>query len=507
MRRVQAQRRILEEQHAACPPVKASPSIAVGAPGTVSKKAAKTPKPAPPKVPEVVPIAVPIVEEPKVIPKVEPPKEEPVTTPAPVEVKVVAVPEAEVVQEVEIPEVPAPVITEEPVIEAPPVEAAPVDVAFVQEEVEEPIIPEAEPEIEVTLPAEAPVAAAAEIEVVPEETAVIAETEQTHELCEPEPTAFTEEVASDAKEEPITDETEECIVKTAVIEEVTVDTTNSEVEADIKEVGSQSIEDSGLVEAVVDEPESIEPEPKEVVEAIIEATAVEDVEADIGDVASQSEESESVDSGPVEVADEPTVATETVECVESEPVDVEEEGQDSCSSQEEEEEDCEMEVLSEEAPIETNHITEDIPIPNEGLPVEQDALPLPPLTAAPEPVTQVEEIPVDTADIMVDDFVVTDTSDEVIEHKIIELLPEKPTVAVCEIFGPGPIKMTPEPELITAAEDTLNDVAASKCFSVEEPMPEPCQIPLDQESVTNTSINMLIGTEWMAQQQVPGLDC
>lgn len=126
----QAQRRILEEQYAASVPVKASPSIAVGAPGTVSKKAAKTPKPAPQV--KAVPVAVPIVEAPKIIPKVELPKDEPVTKPASV---VVAAPEPEV-----IPEVSPPIITEEPV--------PPVDVAFVQE-VKEPIIPEAEPEIEV----------------------------------------------------------------------------------------------------------------------------------------------------------------------------------------------------------------------------------------------------------------------------------------------------------------------------------------------------------------------
>lgn len=522
MRRVQAQRRILEEQHASCPPVKASPSIVVGAPGTVSKKAAKTPKPAPPKVPEVVssvpeaiPIAVPMVEAPKIIPPVEPPKEEPVAKL--VEVEVVAEPEPEpevVVQEVEIQEVPAPVITEEPVIEVPPVEAAPVEEAPVEaapvevavtQEVEEIIIPEAEPETEVILPAEAPATTPADIEVVPEETAVITEAEQTHDVCEPEPTAFTE-VVSVAVEEPITEETEDGIVETEVIEELTVDATKPEVE-DIEEVA-------------VEEPKSFEPEPTEVTEAI--PIAVEDVEADMEDVASQSEDSESVDSGPVEpesVEQEPieeiTVAvtqevmvTETVQCMESDPM-AEEEEEESGSSQEEEEEDCEMEVLSEEAPEETNHIIEDIPIPNEELPVEQDALPLPPLTAAPEPVTQVEEVSVNTADIMVDDFVVTDTSAEVIEPKTIELLPvfEKPTVAVCEIFGSGPVKMTSEPELIPAAEDTLNDVAADKSFDEEEPLPEPCQIPLDQESVTNTSINMLIGTEWMAQQPIPGLDC
>lgn len=522
---------MLEEQHAACPPVKASPSIAVGAPGTVFQKTAK--KPPPPrvaqviaKIPEAVPIAVPIVEAPKVIPTVEPPKEEPVAKPVELEVVAAPEPEPEVeVHEVEIPEVPAPVITEEPVIETPPVEAAPVEEVPVEaapvEEVsveeapvevaplevvsveveaveeEEPIISEAEPEIEVTLPAEAPVATPAEIEVVPEETPVVTETEEADDVCEQVPTALTQEAAV---EELLTEETQVCIVETVVIDDSEIEATEPEVE--------QSIE------------------PEQVEEAV--PVAVVTAEAETEDVASQSED-ESVDSGPVEVAaDEPesvdlesvaleqveevtvavtqeVVVTESAERLESEPAayEEEEEEEETFSSQEEEEEECEMEVLPEETSGETNHITEDIIVPNEDLPEEEDSLPLPPLTAAPEPVTQI----VDSDDVIVDDFVVTDTCAEVIEPKTIELLPvfEKPTVAVCEIFGQG--KMTSETELITATENTFNDVAADEGFDVEEPLPETCPIPIDQETVTNASINMLIGTEWMAQQQVPGVDC
>ncbi|XP_020797164.2 titin-like isoform X2 [Boleophthalmus pectinirostris] len=566
MRRVQAQRRLLEEQYAASPPVKASPALAVGAPGTVSKKTAKKPKPVPPKAPEVVskvpevvsivPEAVPIVEVAKVLPKVEPPKEKPVPVPAPVEievpaepepapikVEVPAEPEPEVVVlqqipvEVEIPEVPAPVITEEPIvkeepitieepviteepitieepeileeptIDASPVETATIDVAVVQEEeeIEEPIIPETEPKIEV-LAAEVPVATPAEIQVV-EETAVITEIEQTHGVCEPEPpveaqvTTFTEEeitVADDNVEEPITEQIEESLESVEETEVVEVVTIVTKAEAEIEEVCSQSDEidqdqsvDSCSVEVAVDEtesvePELVEPEPTEL-EEVLNVTEP-DVEADVEEVSSESEESDEEEE-PVEVAvDEPKcvvpepatevteveVVTQVVECVESGSVSEEEE-EESCSS-EEEEDDCEMEVLPEETPAETNQITQDAPIPNGGLSVEPDALPLPPLTAAPEPVTQIEEAPVDTADVMVDDFVVTDTSAE-------------PTVAVCEIFGLGPAKTVPEPELDTSTEEVLTDDAADSL--------ETC--PMEEASLTNTSVNMFVETEWIKQ--------
>lgn len=318
MRTVQAQRRLLEEQHAAPPPAKATPAIAVGAPGTVTKAVAKTPKPTPPKVPEEVPlpIAVPIVETPKVTSKTEPPKE-PVAKPAPVKVATPE-PEPEVVVleqtpvEVKIP-VPAPVIEEAPVIETPLVEPVKAEGVFVQED--EPIIAAAEPVTEVTLPAEVPGAAPVETQVVLEET-----------------------------------------------------------------------------------------------------------------------------------------------------------------------------------PVETTKTEQDVPAPINKLPVVQNTLPEAPLEKALAPVPQVEKVPVDTADVMVDDFVVTDSL-EVIEPKPIELVPgfEKSTGAVWEIFGPGPVMVTSEErEPAIPAEKTIISVAAEKCSDVEDPKSEKCELPcpmqLSAESVQLTSV-------------------
>lgn len=140
----QAQRRALEEQHAASPPVKASPGIAASTPPAATpKKAAKTQAPAPAKISEAVPIAAPTMEIPKVEPK--PVVKEPVAEPVPVKPEV---PEPEAVlleqtpAEVEV-EVSAQA-TEEPVpvVEMPPVAPSIGEAAVVQEV--EPIIPENE---------------------------------------------------------------------------------------------------------------------------------------------------------------------------------------------------------------------------------------------------------------------------------------------------------------------------------------------------------------------------
>lgn len=463
MRTVQAQRRLLEEQHAAPPPAKATPAIAVGAPGTVTKAVAKTPKPTPPKVPEEVPlpIAVPIVETPKVTSKTEPPKE-PVAKPAPVKVATPE-PEPEVVVleqtpvEVKIP-VPAPVIEEAPVIETPLVEPVKAEGVFVQED--EPIIAAAEPVTEVTLPAEVPGAAPVETQVVLEETPVeTTKTEQTHEVFEPETkveaenTAFTEEHTA----------TEEIKAK------------------------PQSVEDPGVEELSVD-------------------AAEKEVKADV--VCTLSHEAESVQDKALEA----TADEVKVECDEAEPVEaefvLEAQAVTQCATPQsdpdpvaakEEEEEAEVEVLSEdeateEAPAETDITAEDVPAPINKLPVVQNTLPEAPLEKALAPVPQVEKVPVDTADVMVDDFVVTDSL-EVIEPKPIELVPgfEKSTGAVWEIFGPGPVMVTSEErEPAIPAEKTIISVAAEKCSDVEDPKSEKCELPcpmqLSAESVQLTSV-------------------
>ncbi|KAK7934371.1 hypothetical protein WMY93_005267 [Mugilogobius chulae] len=413
MRRVQAQRRLLEEQHAACPPVKASPALVVGAPGTAPKKQLKSPSQSPHRGCKSTKSVL---------------KQTPV--------------------EVEIPEVPAPVITEEQVIQA-----------------------------------EVPVAAPAEI--------------QTHGVFEPEPqveaqiTTFIEEVTvgNNEKEEPITEQAEEpleTIETTEAVEIATVAVTN--VEADTAEENSQSDESDEdqsegrcSVEVTVDETESKDGK-------VINKVTEPNVEEESPQTEEHNKEDEEPE--PVEEVAEPEVVMQVVECVESEPVDEEEE-EESYSSDEEEEDNCEMEVLSEETSAETNHITQDT-LSNGELPVESDALTLPPLTEALEPITQTE-ISVDTADVMVDDFVVTDTSAEVIESKTIELLPtfDKPTVAVCEILGLGPTKINSEPELITSAENMHTDDAAESL--------ETCS--MEEASLTNTSANIFVGTEWMKQTQ------
>lgn len=139
----QAQRRALEEQHAANPPVKASPGIAVSVPpAATAKKAAKTAAPTPEKIQEAIPIAVPIVESPEV--ELKPVVKEPDTEPVLIEVEALE-PEAAVVlkssqAEVEV-EVPA-LVTEEA-----PTEPDVIEAEIVQEA--EADVPETEPVTEV----------------------------------------------------------------------------------------------------------------------------------------------------------------------------------------------------------------------------------------------------------------------------------------------------------------------------------------------------------------------
>ncbi|CAI5649610.1 unnamed protein product [Oreochromis niloticus] len=164
MRRVQAQRRALEEQHAANPPVKASRGIAVSAPpaGT-TKKAAKAPPPAPAPAPEkisqAIPAVIPTVETPKLEPKAEP-----VAKPIPDEVQP---PQSEAVLLEQTPataeiEVPTPVTVEALAADTPSVKPSTVEANVVQEP--EPKIPETEPITEVTPSPEAPVVAPTETE-------------------------------------------------------------------------------------------------------------------------------------------------------------------------------------------------------------------------------------------------------------------------------------------------------------------------------------------------------
>ncbi|XP_030592924.1 fibrous sheath CABYR-binding protein-like isoform X1 [Archocentrus centrarchus] len=255
---LQAQRRALEEQHAANPPVKASRGIAVSAPpaGT-TKKAAKAP--APEKISQPILVAVPIVETPKLEPIAEP-----VVEPIPVEVQA---PEAVLLEqipaEVEI-EVPAPVTEEAPVVETPSVEPSTVEAAIVQEP--EPEIPETEPATEVIPPSEAPVVAPSETEIHTVDSAVIkTETQQTEDVYEAQDevdaaalaerdtateaaveVAVTEDIAAP---KPVTEASE----KTAV-EALGSDRVSAEAEAAPDKVVTETAAES-VVEVITDVPE------------------------------------------------------------------------------------------------------------------------------------------------------------------------------------------------------------------------------------------------------------
>ncbi|XP_047236123.1 endochitinase A-like isoform X1 [Girardinichthys multiradiatus] len=164
MRRVQSQRRALEEQHAGNPPIKSSSGIAISAPPIPTPiKAGKTAPPTCAKLPQAIPISVPLVELPKVeqepvlkddateVFKVEVAAEESdgvllERAPAGLEV------ESRVGDEVEGP---ALVTKGAPVQSSPPVEPSTVEADLAQEV--EVIVSEAEPTSEVAAPDEAPV--------------------------------------------------------------------------------------------------------------------------------------------------------------------------------------------------------------------------------------------------------------------------------------------------------------------------------------------------------------
>ncbi|XP_039906589.1 skin secretory protein xP2 isoform X2 [Simochromis diagramma] len=269
MRRVQAQRRALEEQHAANPPVKASRGIAVSAPpaGT-TKKAAKAPPqapapapaPAPEKISRSIPAAVPTVETPKLEPKAEP-----VAKPIPDEVQA---PESEVVLLEQTPataeiEIPTPVTVEARAVETPSVKPSTVEANVVQEP--EPKIPETEPITEVTPSSEAPVVAASETEIHTVDSAIIkTETQETEDKCErPEEAealaekgavtevevevAVTEDIAVP---EPVTRASEK-----TVGDSVSGGQVSAEAEPPLGKVVTETVAES-VVEVVTDVPES-----------------------------------------------------------------------------------------------------------------------------------------------------------------------------------------------------------------------------------------------------------
>ncbi|XP_034547395.1 calphotin-like [Notolabrus celidotus] len=245
MRRVQAQRRALEEQHAANPPAKASPGIAVCAPPCSSSKESgetstctysTSTRRASVVEAEIVPEAEPIIPETEPVAEITPLPAAPVEAPVETEILteettivtteteqtlIVCEPDIEVVAEVvaeevavieteveaaviteEIP-VPEPVAEEipvpEPVTEEPEVEAAPV---VADKEVTEAVVETVEEIIEVT---PAPVEIAVCTEAPPEDDVEVLAEEEAPEV--PEPVAITEDAPAPAVEIPVVADT------------------------------------------------------------------------------------------------------------------------------------------------------------------------------------------------------------------------------------------------------------------------------------------------------------
>uniref|UniRef100_A0A1A8BCQ8 Uncharacterized protein n=1 Tax=Nothobranchius kadleci TaxID=1051664 RepID=A0A1A8BCQ8_NOTKA len=266
MRRVQAQRRALEEQHAASPPIKASPGTAVSAPPTTTPT--KVPEPASPpseNKPRVIPITVPVVQTPKVEPQpaVKEPVAEPVqaavTTKEPDVELLLQVP-AEV--EVEIhPEVEAEAhTTEAPLVGwTPPVESV-TDEAGVGQEAELDV-PEPEPVNET-------------VDVVS-----IPETEQTHDVRAPEAEILSEEVTEDKVELEVA-VTEDVSVPEHVretSEDPAVEDLSNHVSAEAE--AAADVADGSMVAAVAERPELEQESPSpaaSIQEEVLEDAAAEE---------------------------------------------------------------------------------------------------------------------------------------------------------------------------------------------------------------------------------------
>nr|XP_020453853.1 calphotin-like isoform X2 [Monopterus albus] len=271
MRGVQAQRRVLEEQHVANLPVKASPGIAVSAPAKI-----------PEAVPFALPIAVPTVETPRVEQKQV--VKEPFAEPAPVKVDA---PKPETVlleqtpAEAEV-QVPAWVTEEAPAIMTPPVAPSTVKATAVQE---------------------------AEVHTS-DTTLITTETEQMHDLCKPD-----NEVEVEAL--PEADIVSDVAVKVSVVADtsipapITVAAHEPVVEAlasDQASAGAEPATETTVRETVVSVEEVITeiPEPEQVTEVVVSPAAVAGEEED--------EDEELAEDAP-EVPAEPVTVTEVPDTV------------------------------------------------------------------------------------------------------------------------------------------------------------------------------------------------
>nr|XP_054587656.1 calphotin isoform X6 [Nothobranchius furzeri] len=278
MRRVQAQRRALEEQHAANPPTKASPGTAVSAPPTTTPT--KVPEPASPpseNKPRVIPITVPVVQTPKVEP--QPAVKEPVAEP-----------------------VQAEVTTKEPDVEL---------LLQVPAEVEVEIHPEVEAEAHIT---EAPLVGwTPPVESVTDEAGVGQEAEldvpepepvnETHDVRAPEAEILSEEVTEDKVELEVA-VTEDVSVPEHVrepSEDPAVEDLSNHVSAEAE--AAADVADGSMVAAVAERPELEQESPSpaaSIQEEVLEDAAAEEapvLSAGIPEQVKEAEVSETKEVG------------------------------------------------------------------------------------------------------------------------------------------------------------------------------------------------------------------
>ncbi|XP_054895808.1 fibrous sheath CABYR-binding protein [Poeciliopsis prolifica] len=312
MRRVQAQRRALEDQHAANPPIKASSGIAISAPPTATpKKAAKISPPTREKRPQVIPISAPAVEPPKFEPQ-------PVVKEEAAEAFVAEVAasddgvlleqatvevESRVGDEVEGP---ARVAKEAPIKSIPPAEPSTVEDDLTKEA--EVPVPETKPVSEVTTPGEAPVVVAAEAETEDNEDAQT-EMGQTQDVCEAEEDTETkEELEVSITEEVTISES----VKEQAEEPVGEDLTSDQSPAEVGHAAEKTESDTGPeVEVVIERLESAEPpedgEEKLEDSAALSVQSVAAIEGALGQPVEIPAVLNTITEAPLDEADPPVV--------------------------------------------------------------------------------------------------------------------------------------------------------------------------------------------------------
>ncbi|XP_015231030.1 PREDICTED: fibrous sheath CABYR-binding protein-like isoform X2 [Cyprinodon variegatus] len=286
MRRVQAQRRALEEQHAANPPIKTSSGTAVRPPPITNlKKAAKpTAKTAPPNrenLPQAVPISIPLVEPQKEEP--EPVEKEDTADVhdeiATVESGGVLLEQASCELDVESrvgDEVvdPAHVGKDGPVESSPPVKPSTVEDDLAQEA--ESSVSESEAVFEVAAPEEAPAEVASEAETY---EICEADSEKAETLAEEDAEAKLELEGAITEEVSISESAKEA-AEDREIEDLTSDKSPAEDTGSVEEAVIETVEaENGVEVGPLEPPEEGEEKVEDVAEEDLAALSVEPVTA------------------------------------------------------------------------------------------------------------------------------------------------------------------------------------------------------------------------------------